>query len=125
MAHQGSGFEVGVGRGLALAVALLLAGCASPTVVQSVQAGDGAKDCKLLQQELSDAEKFRSAADHEKSLNGGTLIKAIIFFPAVFVSADNANKAIDAADARMTHLNGLMKQKNCAAPPASAAPAKK
>ena len=121
MAHQRGGFEVR--GGMALAFALLLAGCASPTVVESVQSADNGRDCKQLQQELSEAEKFRGAAAHEKEVTGGTLIKGLIFFPAVFVSNDNANKAIDAAEARKVHLAGVMNAKKCEAPAKTDTPA--
>ena len=49
-------FESGIGkRGIAVAVALLLAGCATPTVVQTVQPNDGQLNCEDLQKALTEA----------------------------------------------------------------------
>ena len=105
-----------------------LHGCASPTVVQSVKAGDAGLTCPQLQNEYQDAERFKSEADKEKGLTGGNVARALLFWPAILGSYSNANEAIAAADNRRVHLANLMNQKNCPipglyAPAAGAAPA--
>jgi hypothetical protein len=107
---------------LTAALVVVLAGCASPTVVQSVKAGDSGLTCPQLQNEYQDAEALRAAADKEKGMTGGNIARALLFWPAILGSFSNANEAIAAADARRVNLANLMNQKGCPIP-ASAAPA--
>jgi len=97
--------------------ALMLVGCASPTVVQSVKLGDTGLTCAQLQNEFQDVDRLRSEADKEKGLTGGNVARAILFWPAILGSVANANEAIAAADSRKVHLANLMNQKACQIPP--------
>lgn len=101
---------------LTTALVAALYGCASPTVVQSVKAGDAGLTCPQLQNEYQDAERFKSEADKEKGLTGGNVARALFFWPAILGSYSNANEAIAAADNRRVHLANLMNQKNCPIP---------
>lgn len=113
---------------LSLFTALLLAGCATPTVVQTVKPGDNGLSCAQLQNEYVDAQKFRDDADKEKGMTGGNVARAILFWPAILGSYSNANEAMAAADARKVHLANLMNQTKCpiptVTPPAPAEPEK-
>ncbi len=93
-----------------------LAACATPTVVQTVKPGDNGLSCAQLQNEYADAERLRTAADAEKSVTGGNVVRAIFFWPAILGTAANANEAIAAADTRKVGLSNLMNQKNCSIP---------
>jgi hypothetical protein len=105
------------------AFAAVLGGCATPTVVQSVKPGDNGLSCPQLQNEYADAERLRALADAEKSVTGGNVVRALLFWPAILGTASNANEAIAAADSRKVHLANLMNQKGCAIPiPQPAAP---
>lgn len=95
---------------------VLLCACAAPTVVQSVKPGDTGLSCAQLQNEYVDAERFRSEADKEKSVTGGNVVRALLFWPAILGTASNANEAIAAADSRKVHLANQMNQKNCSIP---------
>jgi hypothetical protein len=108
---------------IVLSGSVFVGACASPTVVQSVKPGDGGLNCGQLQNEYADAERFRADADKEKSVTGGNIARAILFWPAILGTASNANEAISAADSRKVHLANLMSQRNCAIPIASAIPA--
>lgn len=101
---------------LAALGSILLCACATPTVVQSVKPGDNGLSCAQLQNEFSDAERFRAEADAEKSVTGGNVVRALFFWPAILGTAANANEAIAAADSRKIYLANLMNQKNCAIP---------
>ncbi|MDI9334634.1 MAG: hypothetical protein QM533_09685 [Cytophagales bacterium] len=101
---------------LALLSTVLLCACASPTVVQSVKPNDASLNCAQLQNEYVEAENFRSAADKEKSVTGGNVLRAVLFWPAILGTAANANEAISAANSRKVYLANLMNQKNCAMP---------
>jgi hypothetical protein len=95
---------------------VLLCACATPTVVQSVKPGDYGLTCAQLQNEFADAERFRAEADAEKSVTGGNVVRALLFWPAILGTASNANEAIAAADSRKVNLANIMNQKNCAIP---------
>lgn len=101
---------------LALLFTTLLCACASPTVVQSVKPGDNGLSCAQLQNEFADAERFRLEADKEKSMTGGNVVRALLFWPAILGTAANANEAIAAADSRKVHLANQMNSKKCAIP---------
>ncbi len=105
---------------LSLLFPLLLCACASPTVVQAVKPGDMGLTCAQLQNEYVDAERFRSEAEKEKTVTGGNVARALLFWPAILGTAANANEAIAAANSRKVHLANQMSQKNCAIPDATA-----
>ena len=94
----------------------VLGGCATPTVVQTVKPGDFELSCAQLQNEYSDAQRYRDEADREKSVTGGNVVRALFFWPAILGTAANANEAIAAADTRKAHLANAMNQKGCAIP---------
>jgi opacity protein-like surface antigen len=95
-----------------LAVAALLSACASPTVVQTVKPGDVGLTCAQLQNEYSDAERFKKEADAEKGVTGGNVAR-LLFWPAIVGTTMNANEAIAAAENRKVHLSNVMMQKKC------------
>jgi hypothetical protein len=100
---------------VASAVALL-AGCASPTVTQVVKPGDSGLSCAQMQNEFSDVQRLKKEADAEKSVTGGNVVRALLFWPAIIGTAMNANEAIAAADNRTVHLSNLMTQMKCEVP---------
>ena len=99
----------------------ILFGCASPTVVQSVKPGDTGLNCAQLQNEYSDADRFKKQAGEEKGVTGGNVAR-LLFWPAIVGTYMNANEAISAADNRMTYLAGIMAQKNCSTPTSTSSP---
>jgi len=100
---------------LYVSLVLVLVGCASPTVVQSVKPGDTGLSCAQLQNEYSDADRFKKEAEGEKGVTGGNTAR-LLFWPAIIGTYMNANEAIAAADNRKVHLANLMNQKNCQVP---------
>lgn len=95
---------------------LSLVGCATPTVVKSVKPGDTGLSCAQLQNESSEAQQLKEAAQKEKGMTGGNVARALLFWPAILGTASNANEAIAAADTRMSHLANVMAQKQCDLP---------
>lgn len=98
-----------------IATVAVLAGCASPTVVQSVKPGDTGLSCGQLQNEFADADKFKKDAEGEKGVTGGNTAR-LLFWPAIVGTYMNANEAIAAADNRKVHLSNIMIQKSCQVP---------
>lgn len=116
----GRGFGMGA---IVVATMSLLAGCATPTVVKSVQPNDGQLTCEELQKESAEAERLRGAAEAAKGSTGGNVIMGVIFFPAVLLTYENVRIATQAAEARKDHLKEIMTRKSCsfaAADPAKA-----
>ena len=102
-------------RVLPIVAATILAGCASPTVVQSVKPGDSGLSCSQLQNEYSDTDRFKKEAESEKGVTGGNVAR-LLFWPSIVGTYMNANEAIAAADNRRVHLANLMTQKSCEIP---------
>jgi hypothetical protein len=98
-----------------LLAGFLVAGCASPTVVQSVKPGDAGLNCAQLQNEFADADNFKKEADGVKGVTGGNVAR-LLFWPSIVGTYMNANEAIAAADNRKVNLSNLMSQKGCAVP---------
>ncbi|WP_310645760.1 hypothetical protein [Limnohabitans sp.] len=98
-----------------LALVVVLAGCASPTVVQTIKPGDMGLTCPQLQNEYSDAERFKKEADAEKGVTGGNVAR-LLFWPAIVGTHMNANEAISAAENRKVHLTNMMMQQKCELP---------
>lgn len=93
----------------------LLSACAHPTVIQTIKPGDTELNCGQLQNEYSDAERFKKEADGEKGVTGGNTAR-LLFWPSIVGTYMNANEAISAAESRKVHLVNMMSQKKCDIP---------
>ena len=91
----------------------IVAGCATPHVVQSVKMSDASLSCNQITTEMAEADRFRSDAQKEKGVTGTNAVALVLFRPAMIGTYSNANEAIAAADARKVNLMGLYKQKKC------------
>jgi hypothetical protein len=100
---------------LPLALVALLSACASPTVIQSIKPGDTGLSCAQLQNEYSDAERYKKEAEGEKGVTGGNTAR-LLFWPAIVGTYMNANEAIAAAENRKVHLTNMMLQQKCEIP---------
>lgn len=96
-----------------LGICVLLHGCATPHVVESVKTTDGALTCSQLETEMKEADRFRTDAQKEKGMTGTNVAAVLFFWPAMIGTYSNANEAIAAADTRKTHLMGLYNNKKC------------
>ena len=91
----------------------LLAGCASPTVVQSRKAADGDLSCDQLKDQITEAEDFEAKARKERGVTGTNVVAAILFWPALLGTYKNTEDAIDAAKERQKNLYVIAKRKSC------------
>lgn len=94
-------------------VALLAAGCASPTVVKSKQSNDETLSCEQLNKEFADAQEFEAKARKERTVTGTNVAAAIFFWPALLGTYSNTEEAINAAKSRQDHLNKIADTKQC------------
>lgn len=104
----------------ALAVAAMIGGCASPTVVDRQKLGDETLSCAQLEAEIKEAERYKEAAAKEKGVTGTNVAAALFFWPAMLATHSNANEAIAAADNRKEHLMGIYNKQGCSADAATA-----
>lgn len=92
---------------------LVLAGCATPKVVEQKSVGDEQLSCTQLEAEMKDAERYKAEAQKEKGATGTNVAAAIFFWPAMVATYSNANDAIAAAEVRKSHLMDIYKKKRC------------
>lgn len=97
----------------ALAATAILAGCASPHVVETTKLSDSKMTCTQIQMEMAEADRFRADAQKEKGMTGTNVAAALFFLPAMIGTYSNANEAISAADKRKSNLIALYNEKRC------------
>ena len=97
-----------------LTLLIFITACATPTVVSVVGPNDSAMTCAQLDTEIAMANKYASDAKKEKNIGTGTNVAALLFWlPGLVATNMNANEAIEAANQRAVHLQGLKNRKNC------------
>jgi len=96
-----------------LIMAMLLAGCATPTVIETRKIGDEGMTCAQIKSELEVAEKAEKAARDERKVTGTNVAAALLFLPGLVATYVNTDEAIDAARERKANLLDLAKQKRC------------
>lgn len=99
--------------GVTLATALILQGCATPTVVQTNKPNDMHLSCTQLQAEIAEAQEFEKKARAERQVTGKNVAAAILFWPALLGTYSNTEEAINAAKERQNNLTKIYQQKNC------------
>ena len=93
--------------------AVLLAGCATPHVVDEQQVADDNLTCSELDQAITEAKDFEQKARDEKGVTGTNVMAGILFWPAIIGTYSNANEAIEAAEDRQEHLQDMKEEKGC------------
>jgi hypothetical protein len=91
----------------------VLAGCATPEVVQTRQARDYEMNCAQLKEAYADAAEFERKARKERGLTGTNVAAAIFFWPAMLGTYKNTEDAIEAAKDRQRHLEKIATTKKC------------
>lgn len=98
---------------LTLACTILLASCASPTVVQTKQTGDSNLNCEQLKAAYNEALDFETKARKERGVTGTNVAAAILFWPAMIGTYKNTEEAIEASKERQKHLEKMAQAKSC------------
>ena len=98
----------------ALAVTIVLSGCATPTVVQTKQSNDSSMNCAQLKTAYSEAQDFETKARKERGVTGTNIAAAVFFWPAMIGTYKNTEEAIDAAKDRQKHIEKIAESKQCA-----------
>ncbi len=92
---------------------IILAGCATPHVVNVRQAGDKKLSCEELEEQIEDANRFERKARGEKGVTGTNVAAAVFFWPGLLATYSNAEDAIDAAQERRHYLMRIHEKKGC------------
>lgn len=98
---------------IAVFAAILLAGCATPTVVDTKKVGDANLTCNQLAQEIADAEKFEKEARKDRTVTGKNVAAAVLFWPALIGTYSNTEEAINAAKERKANILKMAESKHC------------
>lgn len=100
---------------LVSAVSLLVVGCATPTVVETVKAGDASLTCEQIKVEIAEANTFEKQARGERKVTGTNVAAAVLFWPALIATYSNTEDAIEAARERRERMTKLANAKRCPA----------
>ena len=93
---------------------LLIASCATPTVVNIIGPNDSEMDCNELSAEILKANQYADEAQQAKKAGKPHNIGALIFFfPGYGVTLKNIEEATKAAKERALHLNKLKEKRGC------------
>jgi ABC-type oligopeptide transport system substrate-binding subunit len=93
--------------------ALVLAGCASPTVVAVKKTGDSSLNCEQLKIAIDEANEFELNARKERKVTGTNVAAALLFWPALLATYSNTEEAINAAKERKVFLTKIADEKMC------------
>lgn len=96
-----------------IASAILLTGCATPTVVETRKSGDLQLTCDQIKLEIAEAERFDKEARKERTVTGTNVAAAIFFWPALLGTYSNTEQAINAAKERRDNMFKLADSKGC------------
>jgi hypothetical protein len=94
-------------------IASLLSACATPTVVQTRQAGDENLSCDNIKTQMSQAQKYEEDARKERGVTGTNVAAALLFLPALIGTYMNTEDAMRAARDRQNVLAELSAKKRC------------
>jgi len=98
---------------IAILLVTALAGCATPTVVETRKTGDSSLSCEQIKVEITEAERFEREARKERTVTGTNVAAAILFWPALLGTYSNTEQAINAARERKENLTKLAQNINC------------
>jgi hypothetical protein len=111
--QQGTKMKIAQKTGMLVLAAVMIAGCATPEVVQTRKAGDSDLTCNQIKAEITDAQNFESKARAERGVTGKNVAAAVLFWPALLGTYSNTEDAIRAAQDRQRHLEKLAADKKC------------
>jgi hypothetical protein len=96
-----------------LSFLIVLAGCATPTVVDTRKTGDSLLTCDQIKLEIAEAERFDREARKERTVTGTNVVAAVFFWPALLGTYSNTEQAINAAKERKENMFKLADSKGC------------
>lgn len=98
---------------LIAAYLLFLTACGKPEVVQISQPNDDNLDCNNLKLAILEAEQFKKKAMAQREGTAANVTRNLVFWPSLVGTMLNADKAIEAAEDRIYHLQVISIKKKC------------
>ena len=92
---------------------LFLTACGKPEVVQISQPNDDNLDCNNLKLAILEAEQFKKKAMAQREGTAANVTRNLVFWPSLVGTMLNADKAIEAAEDRIYHLQVISIKKKC------------
>jgi len=96
-----------------IVVVLILSGCGKPDVVKIEQPDDGNLNCENLKLAMLETEQFKRKAMGAREGTAANVTRNLLFWPSLVGTMLNADKAIQAAEDRIYHLQVLSIKKKC------------
>ena len=87
--------------------------CGKPEVVQITQPNDEKLVCNDLKLAILEAEQFKKKAMAQREGTAGNVTRNLVFWPSLVGTMLNADKAIEAAEDRIYHLQVISIKKKC------------
>ncbi len=97
----------------AIAVPIILSGCATSQKVQVVQEGDQNLTCEQLTAAIDEVNAVTAKNDENKGMTGANVAAALFFWPALAYTYMDNSKAGELATDRLSHLTKLRNEKGC------------
>ena len=91
----------------------LITACGKPEVVQITQPNDEKLVCNDLKLAILEAEQFKKKAMAQREGTAGNVTRNLVFWPSLVGTMLNADKAIQAAEDRIYHLQVISIKKKC------------
>ena len=91
----------------------LVSACGKPEVVQITQPNDEKLVCNDLTLAILEAEQFKKKAMAQREGTAGNVTRNLVFWPSLVGTMLNADKAIQAAEDRIYHLQVISIKKKC------------
>ena len=92
---------------------LILSACGKPDVVKIEQPKDKNLNCQNLKLAILEAEQYKKKAMGTREGTAANVARNLLFWPSLVGTMLNADKAIQAAEDRIYHLQVLSIRKNC------------
>ena len=92
---------------------LILSACGKPDVVKIEQPKDKNLNCQNLKLAILEAEQYKKKAIGTREGTAANVARNLLFWPSLVGTMLNADKAIQAAEDRIYHLQVLSIRKKC------------
>ena len=94
-------------------ITVLITGCATSPKIQVVQPGDNRMTCEQLVADLEKLDEATAQVEGKKGATGTNVAAALFWLPGLAYTYYDAGQALEAINARRSHLTQLYNDKNC------------
>ena len=98
---------------LFMVLLMLGSGCATSQKIQVVQPGDNKMTCEQLTTDLERLNEAEDAVQGKKGATGTNVAAALFWLPGLAYTYYDAGQAMEAINARRSHLTELYNDKDC------------